>query len=202
MARRSKPATPEEIARRAAKRREAEALKRAQDRDTAKHPENWGANASAIALEVNDLIEARLVGKRIYARRSPWFERVVPKEQHPASYAAMVWLLDLIAVNRGEDDKISYGPSGSGSRSLVNDRMIDAGFQLKRVRNLMHPRMGRLMFELLDPRLSTAPEASQWRLTVARFTGETMRDAQSAMVRQAALELASVREVVVYKSMA
>jgi hypothetical protein len=116
---RYKPATPAQIAAREAQRKYEAAMR---------EKATPGPNLDAMALPANTDIEARKIGRETYARRAPWYDRVLTKGS--PGYRAYERLLDLHAVAMGEDggaDNVVGYVSAAGSHELTNDRRIRAG---------------------------------------------------------------------------
>lgn len=166
---------------------ERAAIKRAQARQDANSPDKWGVGLANLKTPAHDDVSARTVGKVIFAHRTSWIDRLLVKGE--ASHHAVTRLSEAIAVNRGEDGGDRGGVSGTGSRELVNDRMMEAGRLVAAVMFRVGAADRALLMELIVPVIvSSAPNA--WRITVARQTGEKDERAQGAVVRAAARNLA------------
>lgn len=169
-------------------RLEVAAKKRSQERMAAKNPENWGVNTSAINLPANEDLEGRTVGKSLFAHRTSWIDRLLVKGS-PEQIGADR-LSKLIATRKGEGDRPEGGPSGVGSKDLVNDKMIQAAKEIERVLERVGSADRRLLVELIDPTVIYTTAAQQWAVTVGVLTGEKHKNGQAAVVRSACRNLA------------
>jgi hypothetical protein len=127
------------------------------------------------------------VGRKVYAHRVSWIDAILPKGS--PEYHGVTRLSDAIATNRGEDGAERSGAIGSGSRELVTDRMIEAGKRIEAVLSLVGQHDRDLLVALIVPS-SVAQVPNGWRVIVALKTGERNHNAQGAVVRSAARNLA------------
>ena len=181
---RSRPADPMEIARR-----------RAVERERARDPANWGLDASALALPVNENVEARrdAAGRAIRARRQDVFDLM--RARGALSQAAHD------AVRRLQDDValLHRTAAGGGDYAPRVDRTHDpqsftdtqhrAGLRVEAVLARAGPASARLLAALVESDIVLGRPAD-WRAVVARETGETLADAQGAILRTACDNLA------------
>ena len=153
-----------------------------------------GPNLEAMALPANTDIEARKIGRSTYARRAPWYDRVLVKnptqDDTAAGYRAYERLLDLHAVAMGHDggkDDLNVGMGGCGSHELTNDRRMRAG----REKAAVLDRVGAQNRRLIELLLTHPSEAvATWGAAVWVVFRERSDRAQAALVRAAATDLA------------
>ena len=153
--------------------------------------------AEAKRAAPGETVEIRKIGRELFARRSSWMDRLLSKGSE--EWTAVNRLSDLFAQRLGHDDRMSGGIS-SGSRSLVSDRMLEAAETIDDVFRHIGAQDRSLLTELISPKsVITCPDVDRWRLVVAMVTGIRQRDAQSAVVKMAAQNLAAAMVTYDYK---
>ena len=156
-----------------------------------------GPNLKALENDPGEPVDVRKIGREAFARRESWMDRVLKKGSE--EWTAVNRLSDVFAQRLGHDDRSSGGVS-VGSRTLVNDRMLEAADVIFDVFQLIGAKDRDLLTELLAPRsVVTSSEADRWRMAVALKTGVQQRDAQSAVVKMAAQNLAAAWTAYDYK---
>ena len=156
-----------------------------------------GPNLKALEGDPGETVEIRKIGRELFARRSSWMDRLLSKGSE--EWTAVNRLSDLFAQRLGHDDRMSGGIS-SGSRSLVSDRMLEAAETIDDVFRHIGAQDRSLLTELISPKsVITCPDVDRWRLVVAMVTGIRQRDAQSAVVKMAAQNLAAAMVTYDYK---
>jgi hypothetical protein len=195
--RRRGPSTPEAIAAAAALRR-GEALRA--ERETRKDPAKWGLPQMlhlTTAANVNVVLgnHARIVA----ANRSDAFDLLhgagsLSDEEHRAArrlfrawcFRAGVRDRDRAGLELEKIDGGRHDPS-----SMVTDAMIDAGTMIAFVLKGVGPVFAQLLTHQISPMVDEG-RVVVWRAQVLAATGETDRNAQGAMLRQACKALVVV----------
>lgn len=187
MSRKSKPARPAdpmEIARR-----------RAAERAKAADPASWGLDTQALALPANlDVtVSPDAVGRPARARRLDVFDLLNARGRLGAAALNAVRRLqdDIACLHRTALGGVNYSPRV--------DRSIDpggfgearrrAGARIDAALSLAGPASARLLCALCEPDVVLGRTAD-WRGVVERETGETLPDAQGAILRAACENLA------------
>ena len=172
------------------------AQRRADERESAKNPENWGADGKALARQPDVKVVAGARGRVQTARRDDVFDRLLARGALSQSAHQAIRRLDAdMTERRGEGERGSGEKvDGGGARDLVTQRMLDAGDRVDGLERGVLPRVGRrdagLLREMLEPRRVITGGLDRWRLVVATITGETNQHAQSAVLRAACDNLA------------
>jgi hypothetical protein len=185
----TRPSTPEEIA-----RRRAEALARERE------PQNWGANAEALALPANAAVavETDLRGKVARARRRDVFElfRVRGALSQDGHDAVRRLQDDIAVLHRTLASGLDLSPKVDRSRlpDTFSERRRRAGERIEAVLTLTGPASARLITALCEPDVIHG-RPPDWREVVERETGERLPDAQGALVRAACENLAGAYAV-------
>jgi hypothetical protein len=181
--RRHKPSTPEQIAL-------AKAQRQQQERANANKPENWGLAMDNLHLTVNSDVDGRKVGKTFHAKRTPWSERIL--RQGSPGLNAVNRLEEMIAASEGiRDGREDIGVrTGFGSRELVNGAMLAASDNIAQVLALISKRDRDLLLRLIYQAGIRTSGTPTWNLIVWMVTGENNKNAQGAVVRMAAENLA------------
>jgi len=176
MSRRRKPMSPAKIAEREAQRKYDAAM-----REKAAP----GPNIEALDLPANSNIEARKIGRNTYAKRLPWYDRVLIKNAPP--YRAYERLLDLHAVAMGEDGGPQKTVGGGGrDQELVEFRRMRASDHKKAVLD----RVGAQNRQLLELLITHPTEVvATWRAAVWVVFREHDPMRQTKKVRRAIIAL-------------
>jgi hypothetical protein len=186
----ARPADPMEIARR---RAEARALER--------DPATWGLDAGILARTVNEDVVTRTdaAGKVVRARRQDVFELMSARGRiSPAALTAVRRLQDDIAcLHRTALGGVDYTPRVDRSIDPqgFSDARRRAGERLEAALGLAGAASARLLAALCEPDVILG-RAADWRAVVARETGETLADAQGAILRMACENLAGAYGVI------
>jgi hypothetical protein len=181
MARRRKPSKPK-----ARTFNKTDAQK--QEKPLKRSPEQCGLNLEAANLPQNANVQITAASPREkFARRVPWYERVLAKDS--AEITAFERLSELVTIRRGEYDKgldpILKNLQAPGTKALVNDRMLGAAEKIISLMVYMPKSEQAMILELVI----TSSDPNQWREVVAKFTGEKDRNSQAAIVRHIAKNL-------------
>jgi hypothetical protein len=182
---RARPSSPAEIQERAA---QARAAARAAERD----PASWGVNAEVLQLPTAGDVAARSNdrGRVVTAKRSDPFDLLLAGgglsfEQHRAARRLMRdW---CIAAGVRDAPRPDVGPvDGDGlvGPQEVTQAMIDAGRRRDIALAAAGPVSGRVLKALMTGLVDEC-RIIAWRGVVQRETGETDKNVQGAMVRQA-----------------
>ena len=180
----SRPADPAEIARR-------RAAERGLDQDAA----HWGLDAEALTLPANAAVEIRpdTVGRPVRARRQDVFDLLRARGRlSPAGLDAVRRLQDDIAcLHRTQMGGVSYAPrvDRSADPQGFSDVRRRAGARIEAALARAGPVSARLLAALCEPDVILG-RAADWRAVVERETGETLADAQGAILRMACENLA------------
>lgn len=183
--RKSRPADPIAIA-------QARALARAAERERVRDPTAWGVVREALDLPANALVAARrdLAGRIVRAVRQDVFDLLRARGAlSAAAYdAARRLQADVARANAGAGGVCAYRERVDSQRraSGPSEAALDAGGRIQRVLARTGAGSASLLLALIE-----APAGSAWRDVVARISGETLADAQSAVVRQACENLAA-----------
>jgi hypothetical protein len=180
----SRPSDPIEIARRRAQ-------ERAREQDVA----NWGLDSAALAMDANADVETRsdTVGRVVRARRQDVFDLLRARGRlSPAAVDAVRRLQDDIAcLHRTHMGAVSYEPRVDRSLHAggFDDIRRGAGARIEAALGKAGPVSARLLAALCEPDVVLGRSAD-WRTVVERETGETLPDAQGAILRMACENLA------------
>ncbi|MDB5479468.1 MAG: hypothetical protein JWO83_521 [Caulobacteraceae bacterium] len=180
----SRPADPAEIAR----RRAAERIREAGAAE-------WGLDRGVLALAVNADVETRsdVAGRLVRARRQDVFDLLRARGRlSPAALDAVRRLQDDIAcLHRTQTGGVSYAPrvDRSVDPQAFSDARRRAGARIDAALARAGPVSARLLAALCEPDVVLG-RAADWRAVVERETGETLADAQGAILRMACENLA------------
>jgi hypothetical protein len=189
-----RPADPEQIALRKAMERERERLA---DRE----PGRWGVNAAGLALPENEAIsvDADSGGRVTRARRQDIFDLMKGRGKLNArAYDAIRRLQDDIAIlHRGAASSGDYSPRVDRSRTshTFTDTRHQASCRIQAALELSGPTNARLLSALCEAGAALAAP-TDWRMLVMRETGETLPDAQAAILRGACDNLAGAYSII------
>jgi hypothetical protein len=186
----ARPADPMEIARR-----------RAAERAQAKDPAAWGLDGQALALAANAdvLVRPDAAGRPARARRQDVFDLLNARGRLGAAA--------LNAVRRLQDDIACLHRTATGGVDFSPrvDRSIDpgafgearrrAGARIEAALALAGPASARLLGALCECDVVLGRTAD-WRGVVERETGETLPDAQGAILRAACENLAGAYGII------
>ncbi len=185
-----RPSDPAAIAARRAALQAAARLREAEiDRD----PAAWGPNLAALDLPANHAVTAEQTGGAA-ARRKTCLQRRDVFDRFFAAGALKAEALD--AVRRLQNDVARLHRSGAGvgpyapriDSSATADGFTAArhaaGRRIEEALAFAGEASGRLLLGLCDPAAALGC-AADWRAAVQRHTGETLPDAQGAVLRAA-----------------
>lgn len=184
------PSDPMEIAR-----------QRALDRASAREPATWGLDARQMDLEVNLDVAAATdqAGRVVRARRQDVFDLMSTRGRLSAAAVASVRRLqdDIACLHRTATGGLAYAPrvDRSPDPAGFSEARRRAGARIESVLSLAGPASARLLGALCEPDVVLGRPAD-WRDVVRRETGESLSDAQSAMLRMACENLAGAYELV------
>jgi hypothetical protein len=184
----SRPADPAQIALRRAQDRERERLAERQ-------PQQWGVDGSALVLPANHtiLVESDAAGRVTRARRQDVFDLMkVRGKLSVEAHEAIRRLQDDVAIlHRGGGGRVDYSPRVDTLRSseTFTDVRRRASLRIEAALERAGPASARLLGALCESSAALGP-AVDWRMLVLRETGETLPDAQAAVLRGACENLA------------
>ena len=180
----ARPSDPMEIARR-------RAAERARDQD----PATWGLDRQALSLAAGQDVVTRAdaAGRLVRARRLDVFDLLQGRGRLSAEGVAAVRRLqdDIAALHRTASGGVDFTPRVDRSISPdgFNDARRRAGDRIEAALDLAGDVSARVLAALCEPDVVLG-RAADWRATVARHTGETLPDAQGAVLRMACENLA------------
>jgi len=189
-----RPSDPMQIALRRAEERERERLV---DRE----PEQWGVDAAGLALPANETVSISSdgAGRMTRARRQDIFDLLRGRGKLSAqAHDAIRRLQDDIAIlHRTVSGGADYSPRVDRSRSseTFTDTRHRASLRIEAVLGLSGPASARLLGALCEADAALGP-TTDWRTLVRRETGETLPDAQGAILRGACENLAGAYAVI------
>jgi hypothetical protein len=190
----SRPTDPMQIALRRAAERERERL---DDRE----PGRWGVDAAGLALAANEMvaIDCDLAGRVTRARRHDVFDLMRGRGKlSVGAHDAIRRLQDDIAVlHRAVASGSDYSPRVDRSRSseTFTDMRHRASLRVEAAMRLSGPASARLLGALCEAGAALGPP-TDWRILVRRETGETLPDAQGAVLRGACENLAGAYAII------
>ena len=180
----ARPSTPMEIARRRAAERLA-------DRD----PARWGIDAQALTLAANADVERRpgADGRAARVRRQDVFDLLAARGKlRPEALDAVRRLQnDIAALHRTLTGGGDFSPRIDRSRApdAFSEARRRAGGRIEAALALAGASSARLLAALCEPEMILG-RGADWRAVVARETGESLPDAQGALLRAACENLA------------
>lgn len=178
------PSAPMEIARR-----------RALEREQARDPSLWGIDRDAVALEANADVEALAGpgGRIVRARRQDIFDIMHARGRLSAAGLNAVRRLqdDIACLHRTSMGGVNYAPrvDRSVDPRAFSDARRRAGARIQSTLSRSGALSARLLAALCEPHVILGRTAD-WRAVVARETGESLPDAQGAILRMACENLA------------
>ena len=185
----AKPADPMQIA-----------LRRAAERLRDKEPSTWGLDVAAMALPANANVELGndKSGRTAPVRRMDVFDALSTRGRLSAPALSAVRRLqnDIACLHQTRLGGGDYAPRVDTS---FNPRTFDlqrraAGERIRAVMELAGPVSARLLAALCETDVVLG-RIADWRCVVERETGESLADAQGAIVRMACENLAGAYEV-------
>ncbi len=171
------------------------ALRRQQDRERAQDPATWGLDADNLARAVNQDVQTQRdsAGRTVRARRQDVFDVLRARGRLSAAAVDAVRRLqdDIACLHRTATGGISFAPrvDRSVDPQGFSDARRRAGARIDSVLSLAGPASARLLGALCEPDLILG-RGADWRAVVERETGETLADAQGAILRMACENLA------------
>lgn len=184
--RRTKPSSPEEIARR---RRD----QRQRDLEAVNLPADASDLPNQADIEVTrggDKREGQKVSEDS-ARRLDAFA-ALKVGMAPGAFDAARRYEEKLLIRRGENDRGPASERVDKTAGFTTDAMIDAAVWIEAVNAKLPPRDWWLLMELLSPTI----DRGTWRATVAYVTGETHEHSQGAAVRAMAVNVRDAAEAV------
>jgi hypothetical protein len=196
------PSSPSEIAARRRAERAGEAVvraiieKKARETVPAKYEEGGLSVERALTLEAKGVDFALdHCGRLKRAHRCDVWHRLAAREAITTEQHAAIRRLERdMAIQRGQNphgDAERVHVDCGGNAEGVTQMQIDAGKRVREALDLVGPPASRVVEAILVPPLE-GREQPDWRDVVSRITGESLRDAQSAILRFAAQALADV----------
>lgn len=186
----TRPTAPLEIARR-------RAAERARDRD----PAAWGLDPAALTLAANAAIETRLdaAGRVVRVQRQDVFDLMNARGRLSSTALGAVRRLqdDIACLHRTTSGGSGYVPrvDRSPDPQGFSDARRRAGSRVEAALSLTGPASARLLAALCESDVVLA-RAADWRAAVKRESGETLPDAQGAILRMACENLAGAYALV------
>ena len=180
----ARPADPMEIARR-------RAFERIRDRD----PAQWGLPAEALTLAAHRDVERRsdVAGRVTRARRQDVFDVLHTRGKLKLDALTAVRRLqeDIAVLHRSPGGVGDLTPRVDRSRTshAFSDARLNAGARIDAVLAFAGSASAGLIAALCEPDVVLG-RSVDWRAVVARQTGETLPDAQGALLRMACENLA------------
>ncbi len=179
-----RPSDPMEIARR-----------RAAERDREKDPSTWGLEARDLSFAAGDDVETKVdaAGRLVRARRQDVFDMLQARGRLSIESVEAVRRLqgDIACLHRTATGGGDFTPRVD--RSITPDSFSDArqraGVRIDAALSLAGDLSARVLAALCEPDMVLGRSAD-WREAVARQTGETLPDAQGAVLRMACENLA------------
>ncbi len=182
--RKSAPAGPEDLARLRAKAR----------LDSA-NPATWGIEPAALALEAHQSVRATFGARRkvVQARRQDAFDRLHSRGalSEPALAAIRRLQSDFAHLHRTGLGVRDFTPrvDGGGGPGVFAQRRLEAGARIHEVLSLTGPASANLLKAVCEA-AATGGVDLDWRAIVLTQTSERLADAQGAVLRAAAENLA------------
>ena len=190
----AQPSDPMDIARRRAAEREKQRL-------VARDPAQWGIDAQAMVLSPNAdvLMGSSGAGGSVRARRQDVFDLFLGRGKLSAGGHGAVRRLqgDVAVLHRAISGGSDYSPRVDRTRTSdgFTDQRLRAGRRIEAVLALAGPASARLLGALCELDMALG-RPGDWRDQVSRVTGETLADAQGAILRAACENLAGAYALV------
>ena len=170
------------------------ARQRALEREAARDPSRWGVDGEQLALPANAQVAASRdpAARLVRVRRQDVFDLFLArgKLSREAHDAVRRLQADLAILHRSPGGVASLAPKVDRSRAGddVSDRRLAAGERVMAALDRCGAASARLLAGLCEPAALGA--GREWRAVVATVTGETLADAQGALLRVACENLA------------
>lgn len=190
----TRPADPMDIARRRAAEREKQ-------RAIARDPGQWGMAATALDLDANAdvAVAVDLAGRIVQAQRQDVFDLFRGRGKLSVSAHGAIRRLqgDIAILHRTLSGGGDYTPRVDRTRrpETFTDLRRRAAERVEAALGLAGPVSARLLGALCEAD-TVLGRPADWRALVARETGETLPDAQGAILRAACENLAGAYEMV------
>jgi hypothetical protein len=171
------------------------AVERERERLADQTPEQWGVNAAGLVLAANDtvVVDTDIAGRVTRARRQDIFDLMKGRGRlGPEAHDAVRRLQNDIAIlHRAVASGANYSPRVDTSRSseTFTDLRHRASQRVEAALQRCGPASARLLCALCEDGAALGPPM-EWRSIVRRETGETLPDAQAAILRGACENLA------------
>ncbi len=177
------------------------ARRRAAERLAAAEPAQWGIPQESLALPANIAVDVAQdgAGRIVRARRQDVFDSLHARGRlGPAALNAVRRLQnDVACLHRSLTGGAIHGPRIDRSRAPqdFSDARRRAGERIAAALSFAGPASARLLSALCEPDVVLG-RAADWRAVVATETGETLPDAQGAILRMACENLAGAYDLV------
>jgi hypothetical protein len=177
------------------------AVERERERLANQAPERWGVDANGLALQANEtvLVDYDVGGHVKRARRQDIFDLLKGRGKLSVqAHEAIRRLQDDIAVlHRAVATGADYSPRVDKSRSAetFTDIRHQASLRVEAALERSGPASARLLGALCEDGAALGP-AMGWRMLVRRETGESLPDAQAAVLRAACENLAGAYVII------
>ena len=188
------PSDPTDIARRRAAEREKQRL-------IARDPAQWGIDAQSLALPANEGVSmvSGGVGGNLRVSRQDVFDLFLGRGKLSVGGHGAVRRLqnDVASLHRSIAGGSDYSPRVDRTRTSdgFTDQRLRAGRRIEAVLALAGPASARLLGALCELDVGLG-RPGNWRDQVSRVTGETLADAQGAILRAACENLAGAYDMV------
>ncbi len=189
-----RPATPAQIALR-------RAIERERERIAEQEPLRWGVDGPALGLPANEmvLVESDSAGRVTRARRQDIFDLMKGRGKLSAKAHEAVRRLqdDTAILHRAIGGCADFAPRVDTSRSseTFTDIRHQASTRVEAVLERSGPASARLLRAVCESGAALGPPMD-WRMLVLRETGETLPDAQAAILRGACENLAGAYAII------
>jgi hypothetical protein len=176
------------------------ARRKAEERLRDLDPATWGLSRDGLGAGANAevVVESDLVGRPVRARRQDVFDLLNARGRLSQRALAAVRRLqeDIASLHRTRSGAVDYSPRVDRSRDPqgFSDARRKAGARIEAALTRAGPVSARLLTALCEPDI-VAGRSVAWRAVVQRETGETLADAQSAILRMACESLADAYEM-------
>ncbi len=177
------------------------AEERARERLDEQEPARWGVDAAGLTLAANETVsvDSDMAGRVTRARRQDIFDLMKGRGKLSAEAHDAIRRLqdDVATLHRSVAGGGDYSPRIDRSRSseTFTDMRHRASLRVEAAMGLAGPASARLLGALCESGAALGPPAD-WRLLVRRETGETLPDAQAAVLRGACENLAGAYAII------
>jgi hypothetical protein len=168
---------------------------RAEERERARDPANWGLDREDLRLNANADVHTRAdrAGTVVRARRQDVFDLMVARGRlSPAAFDALRQLQSDVArlhAMAGGVSAYSERIDRSGFDQSITDARRRSSDRIDAMLALAGPANARLLLAICESAAALGPSMN-WRTLVERETGEHLADAQGAVLRAACENLA------------